>query len=440
MRNAIPILVCGAITTVGAIRPVTAQLAVPVVTLPAATAKTAETVGVVLGIRELANGKLLVNDAGRRQIKLFDSTLAAATIVMDSVAGMSRSYGARPAPLVAYLSDSTLLPDYGARVMRVLDGNGQFARAIALPTLGDIGLIRRGTGVDAAGRVLYLGSALKTPAMPGAAAEMADSVPILRADLDRRRTDTLGHVARPLEKSSALAPDGSATISVWTVDPLRTLDEWAVLSDGSVALVRGHDYHIDWIHPNGATATTSKLPFDWRQLSDDDKRRIVDSTRAQLSASIANGTIVNQADMVTVVKNPDGMSVSGASPASGRGGRGFAGFRLQPSEPLPLDKIADYYPPLRTGAAMPDADGNLWILPTTSKQSMQGELVYDVVNAKGELFERVRAPLGRLIIGFGKGGAIYMVAGDRTNGFYLERTKLPKAPFTRQPGESHRDD
>lgn len=74
---------------------------------------------------------------------------------------------------------------------------------------------------------------------------------------------------------------------------------------------------------------------------------------------------------------------------------------------------------------MADLDGNLWILPTTSAQSQHGELVYDMVSVARSLFERVRVPAGRSIVGFGKGGVVYLASGDRTNGFYLERTRLP---------------
>jgi hypothetical protein len=94
---------------------------------------------------------------------------------------------------------------------------------------------------------------------------------------------------------------------------------------------------------------------------------------------------------------------------------------------VPLKDIPDYYPAVRTSSAIPDVDGNLWILPTTSARSRNGELVYDVVNLKGELFQRVRLPLGRSIVGFGKGGVVFLQSGDRTNGFYLERARLPAA-------------
>ena len=86
-----------------------------------------------------------------------------------------------------------------------------------------------------------------------------------------------------------------------------------------------------------------------------------------------------------------------------------------------------YWPAIRTGAVIADRDNHLWILPTTSAQSRNGELVYDMVNANGDLIERVRAPVGRQVAGFGKGGVVYLLSGDKTKGFYLERTRLPAA-------------
>jgi len=434
-----PVLTAVAVTALAL--PAAAQRSIPVVDLPPAAAKTTETLGAVLGVRQLPRGALLVNDAGRRQIRLFDSSLATSTIVLDSAAGGSRSYGRRPAPLLAYAGDSSLFPDYQSRTVIVLDDRGQVARSLALPIVDDIGLIRAGAGVDDKGRVIYASGPTRTQATaPGEFPTYGDSVPILRADLTLRRTDTLGQVARPEGRTSGRTPDGGATITLWTIDPLRTIDNWAVVSDGSLALVRGHDYHVDWVRSNGATSSAPKMPFDWKRLNADDKQRIVDSTRAELDSAIANGTIVDRLDAVEVIRAPGGGRPSapppaGDAPRSGRsggggGGRGnpLAGMTLLPPDVISLDKIADYYPPLRPGAAMADLDGHLWLLPTTSAQSRRGELVYDMVNGNGELFQRVRVPLGRLIVGFGRGGVVYMTSGNRGAGYVLERTVLPASP------------
>ena len=86
--------------------------------------------------------------------------------------------------------------------------------------------------------------------------------------------------------------------------------------------------------------------------------------------------------------------------------------------------MADYIPPFRASALKPDADNNVWILPTTSA-SANGGLLYDVINNKGELFERVQLPADRFVVGFGKGRVVYMAHYDRRGKFYtLERTRV----------------
>jgi hypothetical protein len=130
---------------------------VPIVNLPLASATTTETIGAVLGLRQVAGGKVLVNDARRRQIKLFDATLATSVIVLDSAAGSSNSYGPIGAPLIPYVGDSSLFANRGSRSVLVFDSRGQVARALALPNPTDFGSLQTGTGgVDTKGRLIYL--------------------------------------------------------------------------------------------------------------------------------------------------------------------------------------------------------------------------------------------------------------------------------------------
>ena len=439
MRRSIPAFAAIALS---ALAPAAgAQQAVPVVTLPEPTAKAAQSFGVILDLRALSDGRVLVDDAGHRQIRLFGPDLQSSTIVLDSAAGTSRSYGARPTPLIPYLADSTLVPDYQSRTISVFDAQGHLVRSWAMPTVGDVGLLRRGASVDRAGRLVYVGNADLVPlpnARPGDQPALSDSTPLLRADLEARRTDTIAMIARPVDLIQAMSPDTKTLLKVYTPNPMGTMDEWAVLTDGSVAIVRGHDYHVDWIRPDGSVASTAKLPFAWRQLSDVDKQRIVDSTRAQLDAEIQDGSIIQQAERVEIIRHGGGggpampgtsrPSVERSGRGGGAGGSGpsFFGFTLLPRDSTTVDQVADYYPPLRMGAVLADLDDHLWILPTTSKESLHGELVYDVVDAQGKLIERVRIPPGRLIVGFGPDRAIYLMSGSRTTGFSLERSVLPK--------------
>ena len=92
------------------------------------------TFGAILGIKQVSDGKVLVNDARRRQLKLFDSTLTTSTVVRDSTPGSATSYGRLGTPLIPYLGDSSLIADWStAQNMLLLDGHGQVVRAVDLP-------------------------------------------------------------------------------------------------------------------------------------------------------------------------------------------------------------------------------------------------------------------------------------------------------------------
>lgn len=461
MRRALSAIVGGAVV-LGATA-AQAQQKIPVVELTAPSARSAETVGGVLGLRQLPGGKVLVDDGVRRQVKLFDSTLAHSTIVIDSTAGVSNSYGLRASPLIPWLADSSLWVDYTSQSFVVFDPNGQIARTMAAPRPGDLFSLASGSAyIDNKGRLLYRGpltvsrNVAQQPGgpMPGAGPLMGgpiappDSAPILRADFDTRGVDTIGRVKLQSGAKVNMTQDDKGNFKAkMTVNPLAIIDDWAVLSDGSIAMIRGHDYHIDWISPDGTASSSAKLPFDWKRLTDQDKQELIDSARTAQTQSAAKA-----AD----AKNGAGGDVGAAKAAMGAaaGGGGMvmeyrvkvgAGGDGAPHPPMPagdgvrmggpismtseidfvpLNEIADYYPAIRTGAAKADLDGNLWILPTTSAQSKNGELIYDVVNNKGELFQRVRLPVGRSVAGFGKGGIVYLMSGDRTNGFYLERARV----------------
>jgi hypothetical protein len=130
---------------------------------------------------------------------------------------------------------------------------------------------------------------------------------------------------------------------------------------------------------------------------------------------------------ISVVRMASGGG-GGGGMAIGAPGGGGAPTQFQMPTPtlefVPLKEIADYYPPIRGGAARADLDGNLWVLPTTSAQSKSGELVYDVVSSKGVLLQRVRVPVGRSIAGFGHDGIVYLMYRDGTTGWFLERAKV----------------
>ena len=85
-------------------------------------------------------------------------------------------------------------------------------------------------------------------------------------------------------------------------------------------------------------------------------------------------------------------------------------------------ELPDYRPAFVQGAARADLDGNLWIRTSAVRTAGVAGPIYDVVNRKGELVDRLQIPAGRKIIGFGRGGVVYMSARDE-KGVWIERAK-----------------
>lgn len=297
-----------------------------------------------------------------------------------------------------------------------------------------------------------------------------DSVPIVRVDFDKRSADTVTFVKVPKnETQMTRGEDGSTRLTV-KINPMPQADDWALLADGTVAVMRVLDYHVDYYRPDGKVVSSNKLPFDWKRISDEDKGKLVDSLQALAKA------------------------------ASERAGQGGGGFRMT-FEPIAAEKLPDYYPPIRQGSSIADRDGNLWVVPTTSTlsaqlaQQMQGmggmgamgrgapggapgaamgappagaaagaaaagaaaagagaqpraprdsaragapnaamfgmmasmmnqpPLVYDVIAPDGALQYRVKLPSGRQIAGFGTNGRIYLQAREGRQ-IFLETVTL----------------
>ncbi len=160
---------------------------------------------------------------------------------------------------------------------------------------------------------------------------------------------------------------------------------------------------------------------------------MIDSLQAQRVAAARNNTLVVASERVALwldrsVGSPQPTTTPATPDTTGAlHTRSFQGadFVVLPTAQPSLDRVFDSFPPFRSGGVIADLDNQLWILPATSRQSKAGELVYDVVSTKGELVRRVRIPLGRFVVGFGRGGVVYLAVGNLTNGFSVERSTLP---------------
>ncbi|MEO7360389.1 MAG: hypothetical protein ABI120_08665, partial [Gemmatimonadaceae bacterium] len=392
----------------------------------------------IFTVRETSGGRVLVNDPYRHQLILLDANLSNASVAIDSSNPGGQSYGDFPSPNIKWLGDSSLHMDAPSRSLLVLDGSGKVIRTMAPPKQSDFGrLFSDQSGLDASGNILYRGFAPVVTTDTFTTADRAtvrkshppDSVGLVRGNFQSRSVDT---IAKLKQDGSAKAVqttkfDGKKLLYI-TLNPLVSVDEWAVLSDGTLAIVRGYDYHVDFTLRDGTKQSSGKLPFDWKRLTDEDKQHLIDSSRAiiekiRADADATGGNTAGNDAVIAYLRN--------STTPNPRGTPSTVTANLPPRQIeatttydyAPLSEMADYYPPIRVGATKTDEDGNLWMLPTTSAQSKRGELVYDVVNPRNDAFYRVRLPVGRSIAGFGKNGVVYLMSRDGDQ-WKLERTRV----------------
>jgi hypothetical protein len=227
---------------------------------------------------------------------------------------------------------------------------------------------------------------------------MPDSAYVIRVDLASRVVDTAASIKVASTKLSINYDAQGFTRSIQeTPDPLPMVDDWTVLPDGTIAVVRGRDYHVDWILPDGTRQSSPAMPFDWQRVDDQRKLALIDSAvqASQASLDITNARL------------------------AGAGRAGGTPIPLITGRPA-LSELPDSIPPFTRGAIRADCDGNLWIRTSTI---VRGQPVYDIVNRRGELVDRVQLPAYRTLAGFAP-GAVYMSVRDASGMVHLERARV----------------
>ncbi|MEP6779448.1 MAG: hypothetical protein ABJC26_06115 [Gemmatimonadaceae bacterium] len=360
-----------------------AQSPVRVVEVTPIEAKSASTFGNVFGVAALDGRRLLVDDGVKHQLVILDASLNQKSVLLDSTSEGASRYGYRAVPIIPYLADSLLFLDLYSNALHVIAPSGNIVRVMALPSTSALVSVLVGPGVtDSRGNFYYrliapMQKVIFDKSAPVKVVQPIDSSPLVRVNFETRRVDTVGRVRVQIIPS--IYSDGKTTHML--VNPITSLDEWSVLADGSIALIRGHDYHIDWIDPAGKKFSSEKLPFDWKKIADDDKRALMDSAKKAIDKQSEMEFEREKALVAAGKSESTELSAASAAAADGGGGGGGGGYMpfpgyKPPTAPsyrvvdfVPLNEISDYYPPIRPNAAKADLDNNLWILPTTSAQS-----------------------------------------------------------------------
>ena len=412
-----------------------AQSLPPIRQLGPVTAVAKEPLGAVSSVRQLPDGRVLVNDILGRRVVMFDSSLSTVTVIADTTSATASAYGVRPGGLIAYRGDSTLFVDPASLSMLLIDPNGKITRVMSAPRANDVGFLVGGPfgnpGFDPKGRLVYRappnfaafrppagGSGNRLPQFP----TPPDSAALVRFDLTTRKVDTVTFFKTPkFNLNMTRSPDGMIRVTS-TTNPLPQGDDWALLPDGTVALVRGKDYHVDWLNPDGTITSSPKVPFQWERLSDEAKVAFVDSAKVAIEKARA-APRPGSAPAPAPNAQPGTMTVTTGGnttvTSAGPGGGGFGG-QLPPLTMVSPSELPDYKPAFTPGSTRADTDGDLWV---RTSQNVDARPVYNVINRKGELIDRVQLPANRVLVGFGPGGVVYLAVRDGSTA-HLERARV----------------
>ncbi|HEY3286057.1 MAG TPA: hypothetical protein VGJ96_02940 [Gemmatimonadaceae bacterium] len=425
--------------------PLAAQQPLPTVRPlgPVTRVSPADLLGSVSAVRPLPGGGAIVNDLTRRQLIVLDSAFNKASVIADTTPATANSYSSRVAGLMPYRGDSSLFIDPQSLSMLVIDGKGEVVRVMAVPRPQDANFMIGGPfgtpGVDPQGRIVYRGFVMPNmrgmnmqgPPQPGQAfraPQMADTAPVYRVNLQTRALDTATYFKIPSTNVSMTQDDRGAMRITMQTNPMPVVDDWALLPDGRIAVVRGKDYHVDWLGTDGKWTATAKIPYNWERLDDDAKVKFIDSVKVEaekqrevINRAMQNG--VNNANAVmggAAAGQP--VRVEMRFEGGGGGARPQQGVQ-QISAPtinfVAPKELPDYRPAFRMGAVRADGEGNLWVRTTAPTDAGP---IYDVINGKGELIDRVKLPFGRVISGFGP-GVVYMGVQDE-KGARLEMARI----------------
>ncbi|MFN2316369.1 MAG: hypothetical protein ABR602_06760 [Gemmatimonadales bacterium] len=347
----------------------------------------------VSGLRELADGRVVVSDQRDKVVQLID--LQRQTARRISREGSGPGEYALPTSLFALPNDRSLLVDLPNRRFLLINPDGTPGETISPPSLNTGGPVQIGglmnpRGVDAQGRLYFQEPGFR---MDGPA---PDSVAVLRWTPGQTRVDTAAWVKGPpttMTTTPAGAGGGGGggmrftmgTSVVWAPQ-----EAWAVAGNGRVARVQPEPYRVVWYDANRRGTAGPSVPYSPIRVTDADKRAYLEQQAA----------------------NPPTIVMMG-------GGGGASVQRPQMPEPT----FAETKPAFSgTSAVLASPEGEVWVLRT--RPASDHTPVYDVFDASGRLARKVSLARGSRVVGFGR-NSIYVVRTDEDDLEYLQKFMRP---------------
>ena len=248
-------------------------------------------------------------------------------------------------------------------------------------------------GTDAKGRVYIQTIPISFDEKTGNLVQ-GDSAPIVRIDPTTSQQDTVAFVN--LAKNTATgavsgnpgAGEVRVNVSIGGQTPFPTADDWTVLDDGTVVIVRAADYHVEIVPAAGGRRIVGRpVPFTPVRVTEADKKQWRDALR----------------------------SAPGLIRSVGPGGTTNSTQRPPPPEPAAWPETKPAFGPRATFAA---PNGDVWV--TRSRSATDPVPTADVFNSQGQLIGKAVFPAKTRLVALGKNG-VYLARIDDDDLQYLQR-------------------
>jgi hypothetical protein len=346
----------------------------------------------IAGLRELADGRVVIADQLERHISVLD--FATGTMHEIGHRGAGPGEYESPGALLPLPGDHTLLVDMGNMRLTRITPDGSLDKE-SWPMMTASGAFIRPTGTDAQGLLYYSGGGIVISRGGGASPTPSDSQPVQRWDPVANVVDTVGLYYSPSARgggsiSFSRGGSGGVSISGMRYRPFNPQDAWVVSPDGGVAVVRSTGYGVTWFR-HGVASAGPDTEYDPIRITNAEKEAWADGRASSTATFVAVG---------------------------GSGGGGGGTFEI-PRPDLDDVEFPDYKPPFPSNAARATPDGQIWVMRHQSHRDERRAL-FDVFDQRGELVKRVRLPEGRQLVGFGD-GVLYAVVTDEDDLQWLER-------------------
>jgi hypothetical protein len=311
---------------------------------------------VVVGVRELGDGRVLVADRREKRLVLVQFSPLLITDVGRNGDGPGEYNSANG--LIALGGDTTLLADGSSRRWLLLDGIS-FVRTTPAMSTTARNLGTHLHGGDARGRVLVaVGVTSSTgPSGSAVAVERADSIAILLLDLYRGNTDTIVRLRGRYRGMNVVERTvRGVKLTYHLVNPLATEEQAHLFSDGWIAVLRSEPYRVEWLSPGGQRVRGPALPLD--------------------------KVIVDEVEKQELIRRHWNGEEGVVWPS-----------HVFPGWPAELPAFAN-------GALLPAPDGRLLVRRLVSARL--GKTYYDVIDRSGRLAFRLQLGTNERIVGSGK--------------------------------------